>query len=137
MAAEMILIRGVVGSGKSTMARALASLGYAHYEADMYFEDGEGVYRFDKERLPAAHDWCLAAATETLVSGGRVVVANTFTRLWEMRPYVERAMALGVPFTVLEAHGSWRNVHCVPQEVVDRMRERFEQLPDDLYSIGG
>lgn len=136
MAAEMILIRGVAGAGKSTMARALASLGYVHYEADMYFE-GDSGYNFRKELIPAAHDWCLAAVTETLIAGGRVVVANTFTRLWEMRPYVERAMALNVPFTILEAHGNWPSVHGVPPLFVENMRERWEPLPADLYEIGG
>lgn len=34
---ELVLIRGLPGSGKSTMAEVLAQVGYEHFEADMYF----------------------------------------------------------------------------------------------------
>lgn len=40
---ELVLIRGLPGSGKSTMAKVLAQVGYEHYEADMFFER-DGVY---------------------------------------------------------------------------------------------
>ena len=39
---ELVLVRGLPGSGKSTYAR---SLGYPNFEADMFFiKDGKYVY---------------------------------------------------------------------------------------------
>ena len=47
----MVLIRGLPGSGKSTCARE----DYAHIEADMYFMDAEGNYKYNPSK---AHAWC-------------------------------------------------------------------------------
>lgn len=43
---ELLLIRGLPGSGKTTMAKQYAQIGYVHCEADQYFER-DGEYRFD------------------------------------------------------------------------------------------
>ena len=49
---ELLLIRGLPGSWKTTMVKKYAQAGYVHCEADQYFEvDVE--YRFD------GSNWCL------------------------------------------------------------------------------
>ncbi len=46
---NLILIRGLPGSGKTTFAKELAStFGVKHYEADMFFEV-DGVYKFNRD----------------------------------------------------------------------------------------
>jgi len=122
---ELFIIRGLPGSGKSTLAK---SLGGKHVEADMFFmEDGE--YKFDATKIKDAHSWC-----QTIVGGWmsdseeRIVVSNTFTQEWEMMPYIEWAEDFGYKVFVLiveNRHGGV-NEHNVPQEVIDKMKQRFE-----------
>lgn len=124
--AQLVLIRGLPGSGKSTMARSMST--HAHYEADMYFTDASGVYRYDAGRIKDAHEWCQRQTFNALANGKSVVVSNTFTRRFEMAPYFKMAKTLGIDIRVIEARGNWPNVHGVPADVVDRMRKRWEKV---------
>lgn len=121
---ELLLVRGLPGSGKSTLAKQM--LDFVHIEADMFFVGSDGVYRFDADKVGEAHNWCQAMARELLAKGGNVVVSNTFTRAWEMKPYAE----MGVPFRVVTCNGRFGNCHGVPAEVIERMADRWE--PSEL-----
>ncbi|TXH14105.1 MAG: ATP-binding protein [Hyphomicrobiaceae bacterium] len=118
------LIRGLPGSGKSTLA---ATLDAHHIEADMYFMH-DGQYCFEPELHAEAHAWCQHEAREMLSLGISVVVSNTFTRLWEMRPYFDMARIMGATVEVIECTGRYQNVHGVPDEVIQRMAARWEKL---------
>lgn len=118
----LILIRGVSGSGKSTLVNSLeGKIGeFVHLEADMFFYE-EGVYKFNFKKLKDAHAWCLSETQKALSEGKTVIVSNTFTRIWEMEPY----LALN-PSLVVKMETQYKNVHGVPEEAVQSMIERFE-----------
>ena len=133
---ELFLLRGLPGSGKSTLAK---SLGGKHIEADMFFmKDGE--YQFDFTKLKDAHRWCQNSVEEAMtwdenpeiefLSAGvsRIVVSNTFTQEWEMKPYYDLATKYGykVYSLIVENRHGGVNEHGVPEDKLEIMRKRFE-----------
>ena len=126
---KLFLVRGLPGSGKSTLAKTLAPV---HCEADQYFVGPDGVYRFDQAKLAEAHADCLTRTVQALCDGRDVAVSNTFTRVWEMRPYLDlRAKIEGLEIEVVRMTSQYESVHGVPKEAVDRMRQRFEDFPGE------
>lgn len=132
-----LIVRGVSGSGKSTLAKAImgADGAFKQFEADMYFIK-EGEYRFDGTRLGAAHGWCQNNVEKNLSSGGKVIVSNTFTTHREVKPYVEMCKSLGVNFMIVKCVGKFKNVHNVPEDALNRMRDRWQDMTGEIeYSI--
>ena len=122
---ELFLLRGLPGSGKSTLAK---SLGGKHLEADMYFIDSEGEYKFDADKLKRAHNWCQSNTELAMALGEKIVVSNTFTQEWEMKPYFELAEKFGyrVYTLIVENRHGGINEHGVPEEKLEQMKNRFE-----------
>lgn len=128
----MILVRGLPGSGKSTMAREIAAgsnfrgpgMGYAHLEADQFFYEN-GVYNFDASKLHQAHQRCLLNARTCLEGHQSVIVSNTFTTKKELKPYFELAREFNIVPVVLLAQNAFGSVHSVPAETLFQLSERF------------
>lgn len=138
MSQTLYLVRGLPGSGKSTLAKLIRDginrvadrPPCQHFEADQYFMTG-GVYNFRPNSLPDAHWWCQKSTKDALGIGDSVVVSNTFTTEKEMRCYFEMAMSAKVPVVVLTASGPFLNVHNVPEDVLEKMRNRFDHSAGD------
>jgi predicted kinase len=123
---QITLVRGVSGCGKTTFSTLIDG---ATVSADDYFMvDGE--YRFDGRKLKDAHAYCQETVETIMQSGANVVVANTFTRKWEMDAYFKLAEKYGymVHTVIVENRHGGENVHNVPAEAINNMKERFEVI---------
>ena len=122
-----MICRGISGAGKSTFAK---TLGGQHYEADMFFIDPvTGEYKFDGSKIKLAHEWCQNRVEgDMILNMNKIVVSNTFTQSWEMEPYFELAEKYGykVFSIIIENRHGGTNVHNVPEEKLEQMRNRFE-----------
>jgi predicted kinase len=130
----LLLVRGLPGSGKSSLKSVIDH--FVWCEADDLFTNARGKYTFVPSRIKEAHEQCYAKAETAMqyldeVSWDNqqtVVVANTFTQDWEMQRYFDLAELLGWRVTTIvveNRHGS-DSVHDVPDEVIDKMRGRFQ-----------
>ena len=133
----LYIVRGLSGSGKSSIARELVNNIWDSesetfikdfYSADDYFTDEKGNYNFDPSKLKEAHEECqknveLAMQRDCV---RKIAVANTFSQAWEAEPYLKLAEKHGFNPFILECQNDFGNIHGVPQESIDAMKERWE-----------
>jgi len=129
---ELVLIRGLPGSGKSTLAKAMT--GFAHFEADMYHTDINGVYKFDWRNIEASHDWCESEVFTALLKCHKVVVSNVFMLKRQIQPYVDIADIMHITLRIIEAKGNYKSVHGVPEKTLEKMKRNWEHIPEGEYN---
>ena len=130
---DLILLRGVPGSGKTTLANIIlqnpANIKTEVLSADDFFLNDAGEYIFDPSSLKEAHNDCqLRCSVRMKADVARIVVANTFTQEWEMDKYYEMAERYNYrvhSIIVENRHGS-ENIHGVPKDKLQQMKSRFE-----------
>lgn len=133
---ELNLVRGLPGSGKSTIGR---KFGHTLLEADMYHTTVYGEYLFDHGRVPLASKWLIDTTMRLLVSKQSVTVTGVFCTNKSIWSFKELAEEVGATFTVVEMAQGFTSVHNVPDEVIQIMRDNVEPLdlinrPTHLYT---
>ncbi len=111
------------------MAKSLIKEDFCHKEADMYFVDRFGNYKFDPTKLKDAHNWCkLEVELIMKYDYSPVVVSNTFTQEWEMEDYYKLAEKYGyrVYSLIVENRHGGVNEHGVPDDKLQQMKDRFQ-----------
>ncbi|XP_029458520.1 NEDD4-binding protein 2-like 2 isoform X2 [Rhinatrema bivittatum] len=133
----LILLRGVPGSGKTTLAHVLLDQNPdgTVLSTDDYFHHEDG-YTYDVSLLGDAHEWNQNRAKEAMDEGiSPVIIDNTNIQRWEMKPYVEMAIEKGYRVQFHEPETWWKldagelekkNKHGVPREKIVQMLDRYE-----------
>jgi len=122
---------GLPGSGKSTLAH---KIGCVVYEADMFFMR-EGVYQYDVKLINEAHELCFSNFKQCVYDNIDVAEANTFITRWERKKYLEFAQKYNCNIHLMEVKTEYGSVHNVPDNVIDRMRRKYQPFdPNELWN---
>ena len=125
---ELILLRGLPGSGKTTIAQFIEGRKVCADDcwAWDYTTDPRG---FTVDELRRAHLRCRTKVKNWMTEGApKIIVHNTLTTEKELSDYEALAKEHGyrVHRLVVEGHHGSPSVHNVPEEVMLRMKDRFE-----------
>lgn len=149
----LYIIRGLPGSGKTTLAKHLQGE-YARYneegsylenlmvvESDQFFMSSNGHtenYNFDRRFLGAAHDEAYGRTMRYLREGKSVAVANTFSTKREVDRYLQGVERCGLKGSVqiIKCKGRFNSLHNVPRRTIEKMRERWENIEGELIFNG-
>lgn len=136
----LYMIRGISGSGKTTYAKNNCG-DIRVFEADQFFttidETGTVQYKFNPALLSFAHQHCLSRVVCELFHNDAAIVANTFTTNWEMEKYFKlKEIFPDLEIKVIEMKTQYKNVHGVPEEKVEQMKRRWEEI-DKKYIESG
>jgi predicted kinase len=153
----LVLLRGLPGSGKSRLAVVITDVTLGpgtnshHILSTDDFWVQTGRYVFDSSRLQEAHGWNHSRAFQAMSRGlSPVIIDNTNTQMWEMKPYAMMATDYGYIIEIVEPDTWWcfndkelakRNTHNVPRATIKDMLERYEKnvTPHKLlcaYNLG-
>ena len=131
MCMNAIILRSVSGAGKSHVADAIKALDPENVTIccadDFHMVDGE--YKFDINKMGAAHATCLRKFEESVDEGqGTVIVANTNTSEREFKKYKEYAESKGylvISLIVENRHGG-KDSHNVPEATLEKQEDKLK-----------
>ena|SRR3972149_2652498 len=141
---QLIIIRGLPGSGKSKLAKSLVENGIIH-STDNYFVK-DNIYKFDISKLSEYHEENLYDAIESMIKRiSPIIIDNTNIISEHALPYVEAAEEFGYEVIVTETQTSWRfdieelskrNVHNCPKESIEMMIKMYEPIEKFKKKLG-
>lgn len=143
----LVLLRGLPGSGKTTLAKSLvaATVGgdvasHVYSSDDFFVTLGRGVYKFDPRKLSEAHTFNCSRVAKAMRNGlTPIIVDNTNIEAWEMRPYAALAVDSGYIVEILEPNTPWarnpkqlaeKNSHNVTKTKISERALKFEIIPN-------
>ncbi|MGZ3883549.1 MAG: ATP-binding protein [Bacteroidia bacterium] len=127
---SLVLLRGLPGSGKTTLAVELSERGkYSVFSVDDYFTDpATGAYNFEFDKNHLAYKRCEENTRRSMEQGmPKIFVDNTFTLEWELEPYFKLASEFDYRVFVLtvENRHDGKNIHDISDEQLTKMAQKY------------
>jgi predicted kinase len=128
---SLILLRGLPGSGKTTLAKILSENNtYPVFSVDDYFTNGKtGEYIFNFQDNHLAYKQCEELTKDAMQQRlSKIFVHNTFTIDWELEPYFKLASKFNYSLFVVtvENYHHNKNTHAVSDEQLQKMAEKYK-----------
>ena len=128
---SLILLRGLPGAGKTTLATLLSENNtYPVFSVDDYFTDKiTGEYSFNFQNNHLAYKQCETLTKDAMQQGiPKIFVHNTFTIDWELEPYFKLASQYNYSLFVVtvENYHEQKNIHEVSEEQLYKMAEKYK-----------
>ena len=131
------VMRGISGSGKSTYVNEVLKKDHpsiVHISQDFFWVDESGNYNFQAFRMGEAVNWAFHQFMDALDSGSEtIVVDNVNAQRWHYSLYVRlakkysyRVIVCQMP-VISKSLAFERNVHSVPDYVIQRQIDSFER----------
>lgn len=138
---RIILIRGVPGTGKTTLAQEIAARNpdFVHIESDHFFQLPSGQFKFNPRLFSYAHKWCINSVARLVHQEFTPVVSNSLCRQWEIEPYIKIAMAFDTKIEIISLTTEYGSLHNIPENRMQEFRDRFEPevfVPHPVYYQG-
>jgi uridine kinase len=147
MVKNVIFLRGISGSGKTTISNILVDLlgpeKAISFSADNYFTI-DGVYKFDFQKISEAHKDCVNSMETALKSPTvhYIIMDNTHTQLWHLHNAENIANQYGAKLYYLDIdvpnkeHFSLclkRQRHNVPEDILLQQWMNWEENPKSMH----
>lgn len=128
---SLILLRGLPGSGKTTLAKELSENGkYPVFSVDDYFTDSKtDEYKFEFDKNYLAYKQCEENTKRSMQNGiAKIFLDNTFTLEWEIEPYFKLASEFNYKIFVVtvENRHKNKNIHQISDEQIQKMAEKYK-----------
>lgn len=126
----LLILRGLPGSGKTTLAHILKSEHDKVFSIDDYFtHEQTGEYMFDYKQNYLAYAQCLLNVKEAMESNiPKIIIHNTFIKIEEMEAYFKLAgeHEYAIFVMTIEKYHNGINSHDISNEQILKMKEKYQ-----------
>lgn len=127
---SLIILRGLPGSGKTTLAKVLSENRWPVFSIDDYFTDpATGMYSFQFDKNHLAYKHCQERTEQAMKNASeKIFIDNTFTLEWEIDPYFKLAARYNYRVFVItvENRHKGKNIHHISDEQLKKMAEKYK-----------
>ncbi|MCX6744743.1 MAG: AAA family ATPase [Candidatus Parcubacteria bacterium] len=114
MEKQIIIMRGLSGSGKSTYHKKYYPEAVVCSADEFFITPTDGEYKHDPAMIGQAHQQCFAKFLNAVAEGQPVIVVdNTNIQRWEVSPYYMTGMVFGYQVLIV-------TIDCTPQTATQR-----------------